>query len=89
MNPNSVSEEFPSDEADRVIGSGNIRIDQQRICSHEWPGSQHQVTSAKIALALMGRDLKRLEDLPQQFRDRGGGTSANVICSVQSDWWSS
>ena len=38
MNPSQMSEAFVADEVDRIIGSANIRIEQQRIHIEEFFG---------------------------------------------------
>jgi hypothetical protein len=76
MKSNFASEEFLPHEVDRLIHSAKIRIEQQRIHIDESSGSQHQVTSGTITLALMCRGLERLETY-RKFHARSRRRNSN------------
>jgi C4-type Zn-finger protein len=67
MNPSPMSEAFVADEVDRIIGSANIRIEQQRIHIEESSASPQQVTSARVVLERMVEVLDKLKRYRAKF----------------------
>ena len=67
MNPSRMSEAFVADEVDRIIGSANIRIEQQRIHIQESAASPQQATSARVVLERMVEVLEKLKCYRAKF----------------------
>lgn len=67
MNSLPMSEAFVADEVDRLIGSANLRIEQQRIHIQESSASPQQTTSATVVLERMIEVLDKLKSYRAKF----------------------
>ena len=67
MNTSQTSEAFVAHVVDRIIGSANMRIEQQRIHIEESSASPHQVTSATVVLERMVEVLEKLKRYRAKF----------------------